>query len=31
MRAGYMIKIFQKVGIYEDWDDYQNPPKGWKL
>ena len=31
MRAGYMIKIFQKVGNYEDWEDYQNHPNGWKL
>ena len=24
-----MIKIFQKVGNYEDWEGYQNLPKGW--
>ena len=26
-----IIKIFQKVGYYEDWEAYQNLPKGWKL
>ena len=31
MKAGYMIKIFRKVGNYEDWEDYQNLPKGWLL
>ena len=27
MKAGYMIKIFQKVGNYEDWEDYQKGSK----
>ena len=31
MKSGKIIKIFQKVGNYEDWEDYQNLPKGWKL
>ena len=26
-----IIKISQKVGNYDDWQDYQNLPKGWKL
>ena len=35
MKVGYMIKIFRKVGNYEDWEDYQNLPKdgnyeGWE-
>ena len=31
VRAGKMIKIFQKVGNYEGWVYDQNLPKGWKL
>ena len=31
MKAGKMIKIFQKVGYYEDWEEDQNLPKGWLL
>ena len=31
MKSGKVIKIFQKVGNYEDWEDYQNHQKGWKL
>ena len=31
MKAGKMIKIFQKVGSYEGWEDDQNLPKGWKI
>ena len=31
MKAGKMIKIFQKVGYYEGWEDYLNLPKGWLL
>ena len=31
MKAGKIIKIFQKVGYYEGWDYYQNLPKGWLL
>ena len=27
MKAEYMIKIFQKVGNYEDWEDYQKGSK----
>ena len=29
MKSGKIIKIFQKVGNYEDWEDDQNLPKGW--
>ena len=29
MKAEKMIKIFQKAGYYEGWEDYQNLPKGW--
>ena len=29
MKARKIIKIFQKVGYYEGWEDYQNLPKGW--
>ena len=31
MKAGKRIKIFQKVGYYEGWEDDQNLPKGWLL
>ena len=31
MKAGKIIKIFQKVGYYEGWQDDQNLPKGWLL
>ena len=31
MKAGIIIKIFQKVGYYEDGEDDQNIPKGWLL
>ena len=30
MKAGKMIKIFQKVGNHEGGIDDQNLPKGWK-
>ena len=26
MKADKIIKIFQKVGYYEGWEDYQNLP-----
>ena len=29
MKAGKIIKIFQKVGYHEGWEDDQNFPKGW--
>ena len=29
MKAGKIIKIFQKVGYYEGWQDDQNLPRGW--
>ena len=29
MKAGKMIKRFQKVGYNEGWKDDQNLPKGW--
>ena len=29
MKAGKIIKILQKVGYYEGWEDDQNLPKGW--
>ena len=28
MKARKIIKIFQKVGYYEGWEDDQNLPKG---
>ena len=31
MKAGKIIKIFQKVGYFEGPEDYQNLPKGWLL
>ena len=31
MKAGKRIKIFQKVGYYEGWEEYQNLPRGWLL
>ena len=31
INAGIIIKIFQKVGYYERWEDDQNLPKGWLL
>ena len=30
MKAGKIIKIFQKVGYFEGLEDYQNQ-KGWLL
>ena len=31
MQAGKRVKIFQKFGSYEGWEDDQNLPKGWKI
>ena len=31
MKAGKIIKIFQKVGYYGGWENDQNLPKGWLL
>ena len=31
MKAGKIVKIFQKVGYYEGWEDDENLPKGWSL
>ena len=31
MNGVKMIKIFEKVGYYEGWEDDQNLPKGWLL
>ena len=31
MKAGKMIKIFQKVGYNEGWEDDQKLPEGWLL
>ena len=31
MKTGKIVKIFQKIGNYEGWEDDQNLPKGWKL
>ena len=31
MKARKIIKIFQKVGYYEGWEEDQNLPKGWLL
>ena len=29
MKAGKIIKTFQKVGYHEGWKNDQNLPKGW--
>ena len=29
MKTGKIIKIFQKIGNYEGWEEDQNLPKGW--
>ena len=31
MKVGKIIKIFQKVGYHEGWEDDQNLAKGWLL
>ena len=31
MKTGKIVKIFQKIGNYEGWEDDQNLPKGWLL
>ena len=31
MKAEKIIKIFQKIGYYEGWEDDQNLPKDWLL